>query len=142
MVPDVLEARLIAGRVPGGTAEIDTSLAEPIAALQRMHPGEMPQKDRDTLRVALGTTWDDSIGIADNVLEAFVGPKRVETPGFPELTVVDLAAFAPAPEDPTAAMWSRVLDELVGQRGRVHTCLLYTSPSPRDATLSRMPSSA
>ena len=25
---------------------------------------------------------------------------------------------------------------------RVDTCLLYTSPSPRDATLSRMPSSA
>ena len=27
-------------------------------------------------------------------------------------------------------------------REGVHTCLLYTSPSPRDATLSRMPSSA
>ena len=26
--------------------------------------------------------------------------------------------------------------------GRVRSCLLYTSPSPRDATLSRMPSSA
>ena len=26
--------------------------------------------------------------------------------------------------------------------GLVGTCLLYTSPSPRDATLSRMPSSA
>jgi len=25
---------------------------------------------------------------------------------------------------------------------QVYTCLLYTSPSPRDATLSRMPSSA
>ena len=25
---------------------------------------------------------------------------------------------------------------------RAHACLLYTSPSPRDATLSRMPSSA
>ena len=25
---------------------------------------------------------------------------------------------------------------------RIYTCLLYTSPSPRDATLSRMPSSA
>ena len=24
----------------------------------------------------------------------------------------------------------------------IHPCLLYTSPSPRDATLSRMPSSA
>ena len=27
-------------------------------------------------------------------------------------------------------------------RNRVDGCLLYTSPSPRDATLSRMPSSA
>ena len=26
--------------------------------------------------------------------------------------------------------------------GLIGTCLLYTSPSPRDATLSRMPSSA
>ena len=26
--------------------------------------------------------------------------------------------------------------------GRINSCLLYTSPSPRDATLSRMPSSA
>ena len=26
--------------------------------------------------------------------------------------------------------------------GRVHVCLLYTSPSPRDGLLSRMPSSA
>ena len=29
-----------------------------------------------------------------------------------------------------------------GSRVRGHFCLLYTSPSPRDATLSRMPSSA
>ena len=27
-------------------------------------------------------------------------------------------------------------------KGEIYTCLLYTSPSPRDATLSRMPSSA
>ena len=33
-------------------------------------------------------------------------------------------------------LFCRVLDDLV------HPCLLYTSPSPRDATLSRMPSSA
>ena len=31
--------------------------------------------------------------------------------------------------------------ELFGLEG-IKTCLLYTSPSPRDATLSRMPSSA
>ena len=32
-------------------------------------------------------------------------------------------------------------DEFVIGRGRDSDCLLYTSPSPRDATLSRMPSS-
>ena len=35
---------------------------------------------------------------------------------------------------------SEVLRACVRQYG--DTCLLYTSPSPRDATLSRMPSSA
>ena len=30
----------------------------------------------------------------------------------------------------------------IGYRYDVNFCLLYTSPSPRDATLSRMPSSA
>ena len=29
-----------------------------------------------------------------------------------------------------------------GSAGEIRYCLLYTSPSPRDATLSRMPSSA
>ena len=29
-----------------------------------------------------------------------------------------------------------------GRGTKYHSCLLYTSPSPRDATLSRMPSSA
>ena len=32
--------------------------------------------------------------------------------------------------------------KLKKNRIRILTCLLYTSPSPRDATLSRMPSSA
>ena len=32
--------------------------------------------------------------------------------------------------------------ELMALFDEVDTCLLYTSPSPRDATLSRMPSSA
>ena len=33
-------------------------------------------------------------------------------------------------------------DAAPGSGVMVHDCLLYTSPSPRDATLSRMPSSA
>ena len=32
--------------------------------------------------------------------------------------------------------------DAIRTRNELDTCLLYTSPSPRDATLSRMPSSA
>ena len=35
-----------------------------------------------------------------------------------------------------------IAQAVTGTPGHVNTCLLYTSPSPRDATLSRMPSSA
>ena len=35
-----------------------------------------------------------------------------------------------------------VQELIVAQKGNKNNCLLYTSPSPRDATLSRMPSSA
>ena len=47
------------------------------------------------------------------------------------------------PDDATRFMGSDisvVIDEIEVRSGT--TCLLYTSPSPRDATLSRMPSSA
>ena len=40
---------------------------------------------------------------------------------------------------PRRTFHNRALDKLAAAYGR---CLLYTSPSPRDATLSRMPSSA
>ena len=46
-----------------------------------------------------------------------------------------LFMFALAKCYPEAVKIKVVLDNL-------NTCLLYTSPSPRDATLSRMPSSA
>ena len=45
-----------------------------------------------------------------------------------------------ADDAPTTAVRGRVRGIEAIYLG--HTCLLYTSPSPRDATLSRMPSSA
>ena len=42
----------------------------------------------------------------------------------------------------TQQMLSKQLKELERDKLIIRTCLLYTSPSPRDATLSRMPSSA
>ena len=46
--------------------------------------------------------------------------------------------------DFTISLWAKVLDDSEGVllRNGQFSCLLYTSPSPRDATLSRMPSSA
>ena len=41
-----------------------------------------------------------------------------------------------------AAKGKRALREIEERMSVLCTCLLYTSPSPRDATLSRMPSSA
>ena len=54
--------------------------------------------------------------------------------------MVQIIFEAPDPQDGAERMWLYVTEtrgsKLLG------TCLLYTSPSPRDATLSRMPSSA
>ena len=55
--------------------------------------------------------------------------------------------FNPTAKQKSAMSWP--LDPMVGANetvaagnGSGNACLLYTSPSPRDATLSRMPSSA
>ena len=41
----------------------------------------------------------------------------------------------------TSSIIAKILQKN-GYKVGLYTCLLYTSPSPRDATLSRMPSSA
>ena len=48
----------------------------------------------------------------------------------------DIVLIAPATANTLARLAAGLADDLLS------TCLLYTSPSPRDATLSRMPSSA
>ena len=39
-------------------------------------------------------------------------------------------------------LWANNVKKFLFEKGLLNSCLLYTSPSPRDATLSRMPSSA
>ena len=43
---------------------------------------------------------------------------------------------------PNHSTFRQYLQEELMKKERAFSCLLYTSPSPRDATLSRMPSSA
>ena len=69
--------------------------------------------------------------------------------GDGELPDTALASAARIPTVTSAsALWDVDADvyrnEFIpeGETGAINVCLLYTSPSPRDATLSRMPSSA
>ena len=63
--------------------------------------------------------------------ESFVGPPESPASEF----FYGISASAPS------MLGGRVNSDLVSARN-ICACLLYTSPSPRDATLSRMPSSA
>ena len=54
---------------------------------------------------------------------------------------VDLIA-SPTTPSPAFKIGEKLNDPIKMYLSDIYTCLLYTSPSPRDATLSRMPSSA
>ena len=56
-----------------------------------------------------------------------------------EVHLRDALAFAARVEKPYVV---RELGGIIAHLDNIQGCLLYTSPSPRDATLSRMPSSA
>ena len=66
---------------------------------------------------------------------------------FPE-TLARLAQQFEVEANPDDAIWTKaqLIERLQGKVGAFTTgserCLLYTSPSPRDRTRSRMPSSA
>ena len=53
-----------------------------------------------------------------------------------------LKRFRPAPQGRAMRIRKRTNHLTLIVENTLETCLLYTSPSPRDATLSRMPSSA
>ena len=72
---------------------------------------------------------------------------------FPEAILFDLDGVLLDTEPLLANAWSETakeynhslsIDKLLELKGRrrIDCCLLYTSPSPRDGLLSRMPSSA
>ena len=75
------------------------------------------------------------------LLELAAIPHRVQVSGVDEEAITD-----PSPavlvQKLAQAKAQAVLERLPAAEKPVWGCLLYTSPSPRDATLSRMPSSA
>ena len=64
--------------------------------------------------------------------------KAVELVANPDTVIIDASSAHRTHPD-----WAYGFPEMaVGQRDLIKTCLLYTSPSPRDKRQSRMPSSA
>ena len=66
---------------------------------------------------------------------------RIIIPGFGQYSPTKFALDAMS-EQLAYEVAPQGIDVTIIQPGGYPTCLLYTSPSPRDATLSRMPSSA
>ena len=63
-------------------------------------------------------------------------------PAFPEILNPPAVQMLSVPEDAKSSGKRRVFAEWMASAENPLTCLLYTSPSPRDRTRSRMPSSA
>ena len=77
------------------------------------------------------TQWkklEEAVYVYENILE----PLKVLAPKTVYLTRESIASL----------LEETIEEEEEKSSGLVLNCLLYTSPSPRDATLSRMPSSA
>ena len=116
-----LEATLVAGR--------------PV-----LQPGLLSEVDGGVLYIDEVNLLDDHL--VDLVIDACAGTVRVEREGLTaSLPSRFVLVGTMNPEE--GALRPQLLDRF-GLCIDVHgeSCLLYTSPSPRDATLSRMPSSA
>ena len=97
----------------------------------------MAQGHKDALAIARGTAWDHGYRLGMRMAEEArnpLPPKRALKPSTRKL----LAAFPPAAEEVDLRKELDGLSDAALWEG----CLLYTSPSPRDGLLSRMPSSA
>ena len=81
-----------------------------------------------------GSTESDAMLFALTNVRA---PRPLGPRGYPEIGVDDLADI-----EAWVFISLPLLEDTSVIEATVTLCLLYTSPSPRDATLSRMPSSA
>ena len=70
-----------------------------------------------------------------------IAPLKVNAPPVPSSDVV-LSPYAPSAALVPEAMITAAVAAMRDEEDHMDACLLYTSPSPRDLSTSRMPSSA
>ena len=84
---------------------------------------------------------------ANLILPVFIGDKSIIEENAKQLNwdISKYEIINEPDENSTAPIAAKLASEdkvKIIVKGHIHTCLLYTSPSPRDGTSSRMPSSA
>ena len=102
--------------------------AAAVAAAPAAAGGEAPAEDKDDFTIMLVSAGDKKINVIKEVRAATsLGLKEAK----------DLVEGAP--KEVKAGVPKKEAEEI---KAKLEACLLYTSPSPRDGLLSRMPSSA
>ena len=127
----ILESRFVAKESPGYPYEAVHIFAE--NSLVNSHN----QKELDELpdnEITITAIDKLPSNITDSVLNKFYQRSQMDTNGLAYKLTIKLNAKV------MLTVNIDVEDKLCN--GQIGTCLLYTSPSPRDGLLSRMPSSA
>ena len=90
----------------------------------------------NALQIALLFLFYEAFGVLTNLFGGYIGTRvglnRLMNVGM--VLQIGALSMLTVPEAMLGVVWVMAAQAL--------SCLLYTSPSPRDATLSRMPSSA
>ncbi len=158
MIPEELAGRRIA--ITGSTGFLGTALVERLLRCApdcelvlivrpgRRGAGRRVERDIlrndafERLRADLGS--DEFAQMADRRITAVAGDVTIDGLGLDEAGRAALASCDLVIHSAAAVSFDSPLDQAVEVNllGPVRICLLYTSPSPRDGLLSRMPSSA
>ena len=84
----------------------------------------------------------DKAGIQFRTLNASKGPAVRATRAQADRILYKAAIRSKLENQENLTLFQQPVDDLIIENYQVKGCLLYTSPSPRDRSLSRMPSSA
>ena len=132
---------LVTGGSRGIGAAISVALKNDGYKIAATYAGNDEAASNFTTETGIKTyKWDVS-----SYEESVAGLERVQAElGAIDTIVANAGITRDAPfHKMTPDQWNQVINtNLTGVFNTIHPCLLYTSPSPRDATLSRMPSSA
>ena len=111
------------------------SVAEATILAWQKKPGDAVKRDEVLVEVETDKVVLEVPAPADGVLSTIAAEEGATVLAQEVLGTMEAGAVADAPPAAAASAPAGSSDTVTG-------CLLYTSPSPRDATLSRMPSSA